>query len=178
MRFPELITTPRLVLRRWRVEDAEPLKAALDRNKDHLVAWIPWATGEDVDPTWVVEQLERMSREFDEDRHWSWAITQPGQLGILGGCGLHDRIGAGGLEVGYWLDRDQLGQGLATEAAGALVELALADPGVDRVEMHVDERNHPSVRIPQRLGFTAAESRPRTDRWGTEVTLVIWRLLK
>lgn len=176
MRFPETITTPRLVLQRWRAEDAERLKAALDRNRDHLVPWIPWATGEEVDPVWVQQQLQRMVGEFDADLNWSWAITLPGQPGVIGGCGLHERIGAGGLEVGYWLDRDHLGQGLASEAAAAMVELARADPIVNCIEMHVDERNRPSARIPERLGFEPAERQQRTDRWGTEVTIVIWRL--
>ncbi|HRP08765.1 MAG TPA: GNAT family N-acetyltransferase [Gemmatimonadales bacterium] len=178
MRFPELVSTERLILRRWRLEDADALKVALDRNKDHLVPWIPWATGQDSELSWVVEQLERMQGEFAQDRNWSWAITLADRPGVVGGCGLHDRIGVGGLEIGYWLDRDQLGRGLASEAASALVELALADPAVDHVEMHVDERNHSSARIPMRLGFAAAERRPRTDRWGSEIIMVIWRLRK
>ena len=71
----------------------------------------------------------------------------------LGGCGLHDRIGPDGREIGYWLVADATGRGIVTAAARALTELALAMDGVTRVEIHCDEANVRSAAVARRLGY-------------------------
>lgn len=45
------------------------------------------------------------------------------------------RIGPGGLETGYWVHQAHTRRGLATAAAAALTDAALALPGIDRVEI-------------------------------------------
>jgi RimJ/RimL family protein N-acetyltransferase len=72
---------------------------------------------------------------------------------VLGGTGLHPRVGAHALEIGYWMRSDAAHQGLATEAAGALAAVAFAIPGVERVEIRCDPKNVRSAAIPRRLGF-------------------------
>ncbi len=71
----------------------------------------------------------------------------------VGGCGLIDRVGPGGREIGYWLDAAHTGRGLVTEAAALLTAAALALDGVDRVEIHCDQANHRSAAVPARLGY-------------------------
>lgn len=176
--FPPRLRTPRTVLRAWRAGDAPLLKAALDHNREHLKPWVPWATGEET-PLEVVEaRVAAMAADFAAGRHWLYAILAPDERRVIGGAGLHDRIGAGGLEIGYWVDRDHLNQGLATEAAGALVDLAFAAPGVRHLEMHIDARNVASARIPARLGFAVAELRQEPGRAAGDepVAMMIWRL--
>jgi RimJ/RimL family protein N-acetyltransferase len=73
---------------------------------------------------------------------------------VLGGTGLHDRLGGGGLEIGYWLAPGATGRGLMTRVAGHLTDLALGFDGITRVEIHCDEANGRSAAIPRRLGFT------------------------
>lgn len=78
--------------------------------------------------------------------------------GRLIGCfGLHRRIAADGLELGYWMHPGFTGRGLATQAAGLLTEAALAVPGITHVEIHHDKANSRSGAIPRRLGFTLVE---------------------
>jgi RimJ/RimL family protein N-acetyltransferase len=73
---------------------------------------------------------------------------------LVGGAGLHPRIGAGGLEIGYWIRTDSTGAGLATETAAALTAAAFEVPGVERVEIRCDPRNLKSAAIPRHLGYT------------------------
>jgi RimJ/RimL family protein N-acetyltransferase len=72
---------------------------------------------------------------------------------VIGGCGLYPRVGPGAVEVGYWIAVGHTSRGLATRAAAALTKVALADPRIDRVEIHCDHRNIASARIPERLGY-------------------------
>ena len=62
------------------------------------------------------------------------------------------------IEIGYWLRADATGQGYATEAARAAVEVALSLPGISRLTIHCDERNAPSAAVPSRLGFHLAST--------------------
>ena len=78
---------------------------------------------------------------------------------VAGGCGLHRRIGSGGLEIGYWTARRFLRQGIATTAAGLLTDAAFSDPAITRVEIHHDQANHASAGVPRRLGFRLARQR-------------------
>jgi RimJ/RimL family protein N-acetyltransferase len=53
---------------------------------------------------------------------------------------------------GYWLFVAARGRGIATRAAGALVDHAFAN-GIFRVEARVRVANTPSERVLERLGF-------------------------
>ena len=78
---------------------------------------------------------------------------------VAGGCGLHRRIGPGGLEIGYWTARRFLRQGIATTAAGLLADAAFADPAIMRVEIHHDQANQASAGVPRKLGWRLARER-------------------
>lgn len=177
MEFPTEIVTARTILRAWIPADAGPLKTALDANKAHLQPWIPWATGQDTPLEQVEEQVANFVADWEAGRNWVYGIWVPDRETILGGTGLHNRIGEGGLEVGYWVDHRHLNRGLAGEVAAALTELAFQQPEIERVEMHIDARNLASARIPARLGFTLAELRQRPERPGSDalVSIMIWR---
>ncbi len=72
---------------------------------------------------------------------------------VVGGTGLHRRIGEGGLEIGYWTHVDHVREGYATEVSRALTDPAFTVEGIDRVEIHHDRDNVPSGRIPPSLGY-------------------------
>ena len=180
MRFPPRLVTPRTVLRAWNADDGPILKTAIDHNKDHLKPWVPWATGEVTPLAVASDKAASMAAEFAADRNWLYAVMLPDQERVVGGTGLHDRIGPGGLEIGYWIDRDHINQGLASEVAGALVELAFGDPALQFIEMHIDARNVASARVPERLGFSMVELRqqPATPGSSEMVSMMIWRLTR
>ena len=151
--LPPEIPTPRLVLRRWRKTDAAVLKATLDANLEYLQAWLPWAMVEP-SPLDVLEaRLDLFARQFDAGEQWLFGIwSRPGG-DLLGGTGLHPRIGEDGLELGYWLQRQATGRGFMTEAADALTRLALQQPGIERVQIRCDPENAASAGVPRRLGY-------------------------
>lgn len=59
----------------------------------------------------------------------------------------------GAIEIAYGIDPEHQGQGYATEAAGALVQLALADAEVQRVLAHTLPETNASGRVLAKCGF-------------------------
>jgi RimJ/RimL family protein N-acetyltransferase len=60
-------------------------------------------------------------------------------------------------EIGYTLVASRQGKGLATEAVGLALGLLWAETDVRCVEAITDARNHASVQLLHRLGFTFAQ---------------------
>ena len=48
---------------------------------------------------------------------------------------------------------DRIGQGIATDVARALTAAAFAIAGIERVEVHCEEANARSARVPEKLGY-------------------------
>lgn len=170
---PRVIDTARLRLRSWRVTDAPVLQAVLGASEAHLRAWTPWVV-DGRDPSLGLEdRLAAHAAAFAEDREWVYGLFTPDERSILGACGLYPRIGAGALELGYWLAADATGRGYATEAAAALVGAAFASPAVARVEIRCDARNAASLALARRLGFRRGDDGVVTVH-GRAHALAIW----
>jgi RimJ/RimL family protein N-acetyltransferase len=99
---------------------------------------------------------------------------------VLGGTGLHTRLGEKALEIGYWIHVDHTNRGYATEASAALTRVAFEVNGVDRVEIHCDPKNVRSAAVPRKLGYVQeAILRQRTrNADGTPSDSMIWTLLR
>ena len=170
------IHTQRLVIRCWDPADAPLLKAAIDASLDHLRPWMPWVKGEPKDVQTKVDLLRHFRGEFDIDRDLVYGVFDRDEREVLGGAGLHRRLGAGALEIGYWIHAAHINQGLATEVAAALTKVAFAVNSVDRVEIHCDTANVRSAAVPRKLGYThEATLRRRTqDADGAYRDSMIW----
>lgn len=174
------ILTPRLLIRYWEPSDAPLLKAAVDANREHLKPWMPWASGEAEELNTYVRRLRRWRGNFDHDQDYVYGIFSPDGKQVLGGTGLHTRAGADVLEIGYWIDREHIGQGLATETSAALVRAAFEIHQVQRVEIHCHPENHASASVPRKLGFThEATLRQRSSNaQGSYDDSMIWTLFR
>lgn len=150
---PYVIRTERLIIRCWEPRDAPLLKDALDTSLDHLRPWMPWAA-DDPQPVEEKEELLRRFRgQFDLGADFVYGIFAPDEREVIGGTGLHTRIGDHALEIGYWIRASRVRCGYARESAAALTRVAVRVCGVDRVEIRVDPANEASLRVPRRLGF-------------------------
>jgi RimJ/RimL family protein N-acetyltransferase len=164
-----------VTLRRHREDDLDAVFAAVTESLDHLRPWMPWAAGYTRQA--AAEFVAKSARSWADGSEYGYAIIADGML--AGGCSLMDRIGPGGLEIGYWVHRAWTRRGLATAASAALVQAAFGLPGVDRVEIVHDELNVASAGVPRKLGFTEVERRPLDlpPAAGTGVG-VVWRLAR
>lgn len=172
----ERVETDRLVIRLWTVDDAEVLHHAVTSNLEHLRPWMPWIAFEPLTVDDRANLIKDWTRSWSEGGDATFGVFLDGQ--VVGGTGLHRRIGVGGLEIGYWIDHDHCGRGFATELSEGLTTAAFAEAGIDRVEIHHDRANVPSAVIPERLGFARIGEEPReVVAPGEEGVTVIWKML-
>jgi ribosomal-protein-serine acetyltransferase len=166
-----------LLLRRWVAADAEALGGAVAESADHLRPWMAWIADEPV-------SLElRRARIAEWERDWSHGgdvilgTFVDGR--VAGGGGLHQRVGPGGLEIGYWIHRAYLRRGLATRAAQLLTDAAFTVPGITFVEIHHDKANRASAGAPRKLGFEWLGESPDEPEAPAEIGIECrWRMEK
>jgi RimJ/RimL family protein N-acetyltransferase len=172
------LETPRLKLRRWRVQDAALLADAIATSVPELTRWTPWVVPDAPAVTVLEERLSRFSRQFDAGEHFIYGVFDRSEMKVLGQSGLYGRVGPDALEIGYFTVTAAAGQGYATEAAAALTRVAFEQCGVDRVEIRCDPENAASAVIPKRLGYRLREVAERDPLFPDDVSrrLMIWQL--
>jgi RimJ/RimL family protein N-acetyltransferase len=177
---PYRIETERLVIRCYNPGDAPLLQAAVAENREHLLPWMPWAES---DPQETLEdkiaRLRRFRGNFDADKDYVYGIFDPRETRLLGGTGLHTRVGGGALEIGYWIHHKAIGLGYATEVSAALTRVAFEICQVERMEIHCSADNDRSAAVPRKLGYTHEGNRRRLG-WtaGKPVDSMIWTLFR
>ncbi|NOK22090.1 GNAT family N-acetyltransferase [Corallococcus carmarthensis] len=148
------VQTGHTVLRCWSPADAPLALRAIEASLEHLRPWMEWAKRYPMNVSQQAGQLRRMRGLFDLGQDFAYGVFSRDGTEVLGGTGLHPRVGEGALEIGYWIAERHTGRGLATEIAGALTRVAFELEGVRRVEIHCDPRNVRSAAVARRLGFT------------------------
>jgi len=149
---PFRIETERLALCCPDPSHLEAIHAAVADTHELLSPWMPWAEGEPASLDQRAEDVRRLRGSFDRDEDYTYFLFERNGGRALGGGGLHPRVGTGGMELGYWIRATDQGQGLAVEAAGALLRAAFERIGVDRVQIHIEPENGPSQRVVEKLG--------------------------
>jgi len=174
------VVTERLVIRCWSPADAVALKKPIDQNLDHLRAHMPWARREPTTLSAKIEQLRSFRGEFDLGTDFVYGIFDPSEAEVLGGTGLHPRLGLDALEIGYWIAESYTHRGLAAEAAGALTKVAFEVNGVERVEIHCSVRNLASAGVPRKLGFVheATLRQRRAAPGDAPADCMVWSMLR
>jgi RimJ/RimL family protein N-acetyltransferase len=148
------VRTPRLLLRGHEPTDIGPRLEAVESSGEHLRDFFP--PQPDGPPPLEVHlaQLRKMRGNFDLDQDRTYAVVDPETGRFLGEVGLYTRAGIGAREVGYWLRRDAVGKGLATEMASAVIRTAFELDKVTRVDLTCDPDNAASAAVARRMGFT------------------------
>ena len=138
--------TERLLLRPGWGEDAPALARAIaDETIVRNLASVPWPYG--------MADAEAFLAAPRDPALPSFLITErtEGAPRIVGACGLGRRP-SGAVELGYWIARPYWGQGFATEAGTALVEIARTLK-LPRLEASHFVDNPASGRVLEKLGF-------------------------
>lgn len=128
---------------------------------EHLRPWMAWAATE---PRPLAERRDLLvagERSWEAGTDFVFGLFDVDDpRTVVGGCGLHARVGPAALEIGYWVRAGHTGRGHATAASSALVDAAFGLAGIERVELHHDEANLASARVPEKLGFRLVRKVP------------------
>jgi RimJ/RimL family protein N-acetyltransferase len=168
MSVPTELRTARLLLRSWRVSDAEHLSTVLQENAEHLGAWIPARVATPVPLPSLRERLRGFADDFAASREWRYGLFVGDDDDVLGELSVFPRNAAGRapfaiadhVELGYWVRADATGRGFATEAARAVFTMVSGISRFTHVEIRCDPRNVRSAAVPVRLGFVLTATMP------------------
>jgi RimJ/RimL family protein N-acetyltransferase len=155
---------------------ATELAAYLDRTRDHLAPWLPWATAvTDVDSARAF--LQRYANDQAADTGRIYGIWVDGEL--VGGTLFRvfdTRFGV--CEIGVWLAAEVEGRGLITRAARHMIDWAVRDRGMGRVEWRTVPHNARSQAVAKRLGMTReGVLREAFPLGGVRHDVEVWSLL-
>jgi len=138
---------------RWSADRAAAAAVSINESLDHLSPWMAWAS-EPATETGLAVVFAAGEQLWDQRRDFGYSLVEGPDARIIGGCGLHGRLDEHGLEIGYWIHVDRIGQGLATATSRALTDAAFAIAGIERVRIQCDDENVRSSRVPAKLGYS------------------------
>lgn len=129
---------------------AEECCKLIENNKDQLKVWLPWAENNKLDDTKAF--IKSAMKQYSENKGFHAFIFYDNELAGTIGYNTIDWSNKS-CSIGYWLAEKHVGKGIMTKACTVMVEYALNDLDLNRVEIRCGEENHRSRAIPKRLGF-------------------------
>jgi len=147
-----IVVSNEILLERIQINDAATIFHAVDQNRSHLGAWLPF-----VDFTKGVKNSEAFIQTIvsqrEETRNEVYTIWFKGEFAGLIGFHNTDRVNEK-TEIGYWLIEEMTGRGIIHRSCQVLIGLAFEKMGMNRITIRCATGNVPSEKIASRLGFT------------------------
>jgi RimJ/RimL family protein N-acetyltransferase len=124
----------------------------------------------------AVEFVERSARTWEQGTDAPFVIVDADTGALLGAIGVH-RFGGedDGPEVGYWLEREARGRGVATRALRLVTDWACRELGV-RLLLQADVRNAASRRVAEKARFQFVREAKAPDGCGDCETVAVYEL--
>ena len=152
------LRTERLILRKYRPEDAEELYRSLgtDPFMHQYTGWNPYASLEMAEKT-----VNAFISSYQNDHFYGWAIETEG--GFVGTIGAYD-YADDQIETGFSVVRPFWGRGYASEALRAVLTYLTENEGISRVTAWCAEENIGSRKVMEKAGMKFV----RTEKDGIE----------
>ncbi|MFG1927891.1 GNAT family N-acetyltransferase [Cryptosporangium sp. NPDC048952] len=130
---------------------SEELLANIDRGRESIGRWIRLADAV-TDSASAKAFLQDYAFKAAEDTGRIWGIWLDGKLvgGVL--FRILD-VPRGYAEAGCWLEPAATGKGLVTRAATTIIDWAILERGIHRVEWQASSGNTASIAVAKRLGM-------------------------
>lgn len=147
----QTIETPRLLLRRARLEDAQSMfrNWASDPEVTKFLTWPPYRSADE-----ALERVGIWMANYEKDNYYQWMIELKELGEAIGSISAVDmKESAASVEVGYCIGRAWWHQGLVTEAMEAVIDYFLDQVGMNRVEAQHDTGNPHSGGVMRKCGM-------------------------
>ncbi|MGW6061279.1 GNAT family N-acetyltransferase [Streptomyces sp. NPDC055189] len=155
---------------------AQEFLAHIERARDYTGPWVPLTT--------LVTDLDSA-----RERLQAHADKKAADTGHLCGIWLNDTL-VGGIffrifdtatescELGVWLEPSAAGHGLITRASRVLIDWAVDERGMHRVEWMASSANRRSIAVAERLGMTRDGVLRESFPWqGVRHDMEVWAVL-
>lgn len=142
--------TARLRLRLWRDDDLDAYaRICADPEVTRYLS-----TGEPMTREHCARQMRDFMAHWDEHGFGLWAVEHKEDDRFLGFIGLSTHAWFPGIEVGWRLDREYWGRGLASEGAAESLRFGFEDLALDRIVSIHQPANVASRRVMEKNGLT------------------------
>lgn len=151
--YPDGVLPDGFEVRPLQQSDWEAVGEAYRRNREHLAPWDPDRPESFWSDAGQAEDVARQVAAAEEGRTFSYLMTYGEQ--VVGRGMITNIVRAHMLSavVGYWIDHQYQGRGLATAMTGFLVQEA-TELGLHRLEAGTMIENVASQRVLEHNGFT------------------------
>ena len=173
--IPNLITD-RLVLRQMKVKDAEDMFEYA--GCEDVTRYLTWKAHPSV--KYTEEYLKYLQTRYAAGDFYDFAVTLRDSGKMIGTCGFTRFDSANNsAEIGYVINPAYHGQGIATEAARAVIDFGFSELSLHRIEARHMVGNDASHRVMEKLGMkTDGTLREAYYVNGSYRTVVICSLLQ
>ncbi|MFC0600548.1 GNAT family N-acetyltransferase [Streptomyces palmae] len=160
MDLPPIPLADRIRLRPVALDDAEGLCRAYLRNQDHLRPWDPARDARFYTPEGQADRVRDQLAERDAGRMLPWVLDDGERL--LGTVTLTNIVQGPfrNAYLGYWIDAEHNGRGLASASVQAVLRVADEGLGLHRVEASTLIENTGSQRVLRKNGFEQIGTAP------------------
>ena len=146
-----ILETERLILRRMKVEDAGDMyEYACQPEVTKYLTWSPHTSRD-----YTRDYLTYVQKQYEEGEYYDWALIYKEEMKMIGTCGFtsfDDENNAG--EIGYVLNPDYWGKGLAAEAVREVMKFGFQRLNLHRIEAKHIEGNNQSRRVMEKCGMS------------------------
>ena len=148
--LPQL-ATERLTLRKMLVDDsADMYEYASRQDVTRYLTWYPHP-----DRDYTREYLQYLGGRYAMGMFYDWAVIYTPDQKMVGTCGFTAfNCSADSAEVGYVLNPEYWGQGIATEALNRVIRFGFEELGLHRIEAKFIRENERSRRVMEKVGMT------------------------
>ncbi|MEM9313268.1 MAG: GNAT family N-acetyltransferase [Pseudomonadota bacterium] len=170
------LSTPRLDLRPFRMDDAGSLQAlAGDKEIADASDRIPHPYRDGMAEAWIATHAE----DFAARRVVTFALALRSSDELVGCCGLTIDGSVNRAEIGYWVGQSYWGSGFASEAASAVLRFGFEELELNRIYGRHFARNPSSGRVMARIGMQReGVARQDAKMWGRYEDVVSYGVLR
>ncbi len=167
--MPQIALPDQLRLRLLEVSDAKQVTGSYTRNRTHLEQWEPARPEEFFTEQWQAANLAASASARQSGLAYPFGLFAQDEL--IGRFNITSVVHGAfqSANLGYWIDKEHCGQGLASQAVAALLSMARNDLGLHRMEASTLAHNYGSQRVLEKNGFTQIGMAPNylkiNGRW-------------
>ena len=148
----KVIETPRLVLQRFKTDDAEDMFYNWAGDPE-VCKFLSWGPHKDVEVS--RKRILNWISNYNFDNSYVWAIELKSKNTVIGSISVEiSNETALSCEVGYCLGKEYWNRGIMTEALRAVMHYLFFEVGYQRIQAKHDVLNEASGKVMQKAGMT------------------------